>query len=135
MSWLVAKMKWIMLVSGALTCTMVYAAISPQSALHSSFGETLEGPLAEIVVRNWGGLIALVGAMLIYGAFSLACRPLVLTVAGLSKLMFIGLVLANGPKYLGHRAGVAIVVDLVMVGVFAAYLVATRRSGPGAAGA
>ena len=43
--------------------------------------------------------------------------------------MFIGLVLANGSKYLGHQAGVAIVVDLVMVGVFAAYLVATRRSG------
>ena len=68
MSWIVANMKWIMVVSGGLTCTMVYAAIAPQEALHSTFGESIEGPVAEIVVRNWGGLITLIGAMLIYGA-------------------------------------------------------------------
>ena len=83
MNWIVAKIKWIMLVSGALTCTMIYAAIAPQAALRSSFGAALDGPLAEIVVRNWGALIALVGAMLIYGAFNPATRPLVLTIAGI----------------------------------------------------
>ena len=61
MSLVAANIKWIMLVSGALTCTMVYAAIAPQAALRSTFGETLEGPLADIVVRNWGALITLVG--------------------------------------------------------------------------
>lgn len=60
-----ANIKWIMLVSGVLTCTMAYAAIAPQAALHATFGETLEGPLADIVVRNWGALITLVGAMLV----------------------------------------------------------------------
>lgn len=75
MDWIVAKMKWIMLVSGALTCTMVYAVVAPEVALRSTFGETLQGPLAEIVVRNWGALIVLVGAMLIYGAFHPASRP------------------------------------------------------------
>ena len=60
-----ASIKWIMLVSGALTCTMIYAAIAPQAMLRSTFGESLEGPLAELVVRNWGALIFLVGAMLI----------------------------------------------------------------------
>ena len=69
-TWIVTKMKWIMLLSGVLTFTMVYAAVAPQAALRSTFGETLEGPLAEIVVRNWGALIALIGAMLIYGAFN-----------------------------------------------------------------
>ena len=58
MNWIVAKIKWIMLVSGVLTCTMIFAAIAPQAALRSTFGATLEGPLAEIVVRNWGALIA-----------------------------------------------------------------------------
>ena len=57
MSFIVDKIKWIMLVSGALTCTMIYAAIAPQAALQGTFGETLAGPLAEIVVRNWGVLI------------------------------------------------------------------------------
>lgn len=59
MNVIAANIRWIMLVSGALTCTMLYAAIAPQAALRSSFGETLEGPLAEIVVRNWGALIGL----------------------------------------------------------------------------
>jgi hypothetical protein len=130
MNVIAANIRWIMLVSGALTCTMLYAAIAPQAALRSSFGETLEGPLAEIVVRNWGALIGLVGAMLIYGAWNPPVRPLVLTVAGLSKLTFIGLVLAHGRQYLGNQAGLAIVIDLVMVALFLVYLVGARRSKP-----
>jgi len=70
MTWIVANIKWLMLVSGALTCTMMYAAIAPQAALRSNFGVALEGPVSEIVVRNWGALIGLVGAMLIYVAIA-----------------------------------------------------------------
>lgn len=128
MRWLDAKMKWVMLVSGALTCTMLYAALAPQASLRSTFGESIEGPVAEIVTRNWGVLIALVGGMLIYGAFRPAVRPLVLTVAGLSKMAFIGLVLAHGDRFLGEQAGVAIAIDSVMVLLFAAYLVGRRAS-------
>jgi len=128
-SWIVGRIKWIMLVSGALTCTMLYAAIAPQAALRSSFGETLEGPVAEIVVRNWGALIALVGAMLIYGAYDPPGRRLILTVAGLSKATFIALVLMNGRQYLGHQVGVSVAVDLVMVLLFIGYLIGERRSG------
>lgn len=127
MNWIVANMKWIMLVSGALTCTMVYAAIAPQAALRSTFGETVEGPLAELVIRNWGALITLVGAMLIYGAFNPSIRPLVLTVAGLSKLTFIGLVLSHGAQYLGQQAGISISVDAVMVMLFIGYLIGVPR--------
>jgi hypothetical protein len=114
--------KWIMLVAGALTCTMVYAAIAPQDALRATFGETLDGPVADIVVRNWGVLITLVGAMLIYGAFDPAVRTFALTIAGLSKVAFIALVLSHGSRYLGHQAGVAVFIDLVWVVLFAWYL-------------
>lgn len=127
MSWIVAGMKWIMLVSGLLTCTMIYLAIAPQAGLEHTFGESLDGPVAEIVVRNYGVLIALTGAMLIYGAFHVAVRPLVLTVAGISKLAFIALVLTIGQAYLTSQAISAIVSDLIQVALFAAYLVATRR--------
>ena len=107
---------------------MIYAAIAPQAALRGTFGETLQGPLAEIVVRNWGVLITLVGAMLIYGAYHAAVRPLVLTVAGLSKLVFIVLVLAQGSRYLGQQAGIAIAIDAVWVVLFALYLTGSRRA-------
>lgn len=127
MGGIVAAIKWVMLVSGALTFTMVYAAIAPHAALRSTFGESLEGPLAEIVVRNWGVLIALVGAMLVYGAFNPPVRKLVLVVAGLSKLAFIGLVLNFGSRYLAGQLAVSIGVDLVMVALFAWYLFASWR--------
>lgn len=121
MSLVVENIRWIMLIVGVLTCTMVFAAIAPQAALRSTFGETLEGPLAGIVVRNWGALIALVGAMLIYGAYHPPVRALVLVVAAASKLVFIGLVLSHGRRYLG-KAGLALAVDSLAVVLFAIYL-------------
>jgi hypothetical protein len=60
------------------------------------------------VVRNWGALIALVGGMLIFGAFNPLQRPLVLIVAGASKVIFIALVLSEGTRYLSYQAGVAV---------------------------
>jgi hypothetical protein len=128
MSFVAANIKWIMLLSGALTSTMAYAAIAPQAALRSTFGETLEGPLADIVVRNWGALITLMGAMLIYGAFNPAVRSFALVVAGASKLFFIALVLSYGGRYLGQQAGIAIAIDLVWVVLFALYLLGARTA-------
>jgi hypothetical protein len=128
MNFVVTHIKWIMLLSGGLTCTMAYAAIAPRAALLSTFGETLEGPLAEILVRNWGALVTLVGAMLIYGAFSPPVRLLALAVAGTSKLIFGILVLSQGGRYLASQAGVAIAIDLMWVIVFASYLVGTHAT-------
>jgi len=128
MHWIVSSMKWIMLISGVLTCTMLYAAVSPQAAIRSTFGDTLEGPVANIVVRNWGVLIGLVGAMLLYGAFNTVARPLILTVAGASKLAFIGLILVLGRQYLNYQAGVAVVSDVIQISLFAIYLIAVRRA-------
>jgi hypothetical protein len=35
--WIVHNMRWIMLVSGGLTATMVQAAVTPDAALQASF--------------------------------------------------------------------------------------------------
>ena len=126
-TWFLRQFRWILLVSGLLTTSMIYVAIAPRAALLSMFGETLEGPVADVIVRTWGALIALVGAMLIYSAFKPAARPLVLTVAGASKLLFIGLVLGQGDRFLAHQAGLAVVVDSVMIVLYAAYLLARPR--------
>ena len=120
------NIKWIMLVSGALTCSMIYAAIDPEAALMMTFGASISGPIAEIVVRNWGALITLIGAMLIYGAFEPLHRSLVLVVASISKIVFIGIVLTIGSQYLG-KAGVAIAFDSVVVIIFLIYLAKARN--------
>ena len=128
MHWIVPRMKWVMLVSGLLTCTMLYAAIAPDASLRSNFGDTVSGPLALMVVRNWGILIFLVGAMLIYGAFNPPARRMALAVAGASKLAFIGLVLSHGQLFMAHKAGVAVVIDSVMVVLFFWYLLAEHSA-------
>lgn len=104
-----SNIKWVMLVSGVLTMTMIYALIAPHAALMSTFGEALPAsPVTEIVVRSWGALIGLVGAMLIYGAFHPEVRTLVLTVAALSKAIFVVLLLSHGNHFLSHQAGLAV---------------------------
>ena len=128
MPWIIRNIHRLMIVSGLLTLTMVYATIAPQAALQSNFGAHLEGPVADVVVRNWGALIGLMGAMLVYAARKPELRPLALTAAGTSKAIFIALVLSHGTRFLGFQAGVAILVDALWVIVFAAYLVATRGS-------
>ena len=127
-SWVVANIHRIMIISGLLTMTTIYAALAPEAALRSTFGESVSGPVADIVVRNWGALIALVGATLIYAAGKPAVRPLALTVAGVSKAVFIALVLSHGGRFLGYQAGIAVFVDVLWVVVFASYLLAVRRA-------
>jgi hypothetical protein len=126
MPWIVANIKWIMVVSGVLTTSMLYAAFAPRAALISTFGEGMEGPVSDLVVRNWGALVAMGGLMLIYGAFHPEVRGLVLTFTGAGKALFVGLVLSQGSRFLGHQAGVAVVVDSVMVILFAWYLLSFR---------
>jgi len=127
-NWIASKAKWILLVGGLLTLTMIYAALAPEAALRSTFGESLAGPVAAIVVRSWGALVALVGAMLVYAAFRPAVRPLVLVVAGVSKLVYVVLVLTSGFPFLAHPVRVSMVVDSLLVLLFAACL-AGGRSG------
>ena len=123
----VRHFKWVMLVAGLLTCTMFYAAFAPIPMQQSTFGDSVEGPIAEVVVRNWGILIGLIGLMLIYGAFDVASRRLALLVAAASKIAFISLVLVFGRPFLEYQVGTSVIVDSIMVGLFVAYLIAAPR--------
>lgn len=121
---IVSNIKWIMLVSGVLTFSMIFAFFAPRAALKATFGEAeAKGAALEIVTRNWGALIALVGAMLIYGAFDPPGQPFIAIVAGVSKLVFIGLILAYGSAGVRRKAAGAIAIDAVMIALFALYLI------------
>ena len=127
MQTITSKTKLIMLITGGFTCTMAYALFSPQAALTSMFGESLSGggALAEIIIRSWGALITLVGAMLIYGAFKPQQRPLILTIAGLSKLIFVGLLVLLGSQYF-PKTVVPIALDSIAVILYAICLLGAR---------
>lgn len=127
MNLIVRYIKWIMLVTGLLTASMLYYAISPQSSLAADFGQGLDDPLAVLLVRSWGILVGLVGLMLVYGALIPPARRLVLSVAALSKLTFVLLMLGAGSAYLAYRIRYAVIVDSITVLLFVAYLLATRH--------
>jgi len=121
MSWIAANIQWVMLVSGALTATTIYVVLAPKAALRSVFGTALEGSVADTVVRSWGVLITLTGAMLIYGAYYSEVRTLALAVAATSKTAFTLLLIANG-FVRRPMALFAAISDAAMAALFVWYL-------------
>ena len=116
-----------MLICGLVTCAVAYALFAPEASMQSTFGEPIAGPVAQIVVRHWGVLVGLTGIMLIYGAFNVLVRRMVLLVAVASKVAFIALVLSYGQQFLKFQAGAGVVIDGIMVLLFVAYLVSDRQ--------
>lgn len=111
-----------MLICGLLTCTMLVGLFSPASSLESNFGEALVTGPENLVVRGWSALIGLMGIMLIYGAFKPGVRNYSLIIAGLNKIIFIALILLYGRQYLSFGLGTAVIVDAIMILLFAGYL-------------
>lgn len=118
----ISNFKWIMVLCGVLTCTMLLGLFSPASSLQSNFGEPLVTGPENLVVRGWSALIGLMGIMLIYGAFTPAVRSYSLIIAGINKIIFIGLILLFGRQYLPFGLGTAIIADTIMIILFAVYL-------------
>jgi len=129
MTWIVAKIKWIMLLSGLLSCAALWVAIEPKEALDYLFDKTLKGALADVIVRDWSVLLTLVGAMLIYGAFQVQHRIPILVIACVSKLTFLGLMLGYGRDYLEEHVVWAFAAEVVMVGLFITFMIGMRRIG------
>jgi len=129
MNFIIKNIKWVMLVSGALTFTMFYGLFAPQAALESMFGVSFNGILETLVIRSWSALVGLMGAILIYGAFSEKHRIFAIAVAAFSKVVFVSLVLVYGQAYLG-KAALAIGMDCVVIvlAVFFLAAVAKQRS-------
>jgi hypothetical protein len=122
---IISNIKWIMLIAGLLTCSMIFAVFAPQTALISMFGESLTEPLAQVVVRSWGFLIFLMGTLLIYGAYSPGHRHLALVLTSISKIVFIALIVIFGSQYI-QQSAVTIVLDSVLIIIFLTYLVKVR---------
>jgi hypothetical protein len=129
MNFIIKYIKWVMLVSGVLTFTMFYGLFAPQAALESMFGASFNGTLENIVIRSWSALVGLIGAILIYGFFSESNRVFSISVATLSKVVFVSLVLLYGQEFLG-KAAPAIAMDCVVIILSGVYLFAVRMQRP-----
>jgi len=124
MNWIVEHYQSVLVVSGLLTLTMLQFVFAPTRSQRSTYGEALEGPLADVVVRGWGLLIGLTGGMLVWAAFHPETRPLAVGVAVISKVFYMGSLVAKGGRFLKGFSGVTVLIDAVMVALLVAGLMA-----------
>lgn len=120
---LVDNIQWVLLAAGLLTCSMIQATIAPRAMVRTYFGEAPDSPQFDLVVRNWGMLITAAGALLIWASFAPDVRLAAIALAIVTKTAFIALMLGSG--VMKRQAWVALVVDTIMIVLFAAYLLAT----------
>lgn len=127
MNLIVKNIKWIMLFAGVITCTTVVAVFFPQETLISMFGTNLTEPLANLVVRSWGFLVSIMGALLIYGAFNEDARMLCAITTCISKMGFLLLILIFGADYI-DTLWVTVLFDSLVVSILAAYILSSKRT-------
>lgn len=120
---LVDHIQWVLLVAGLLTCSMIQATLAPRATVRMYFGEAPESAQFDLVVRNWGMLITAAGALLVWASFAPEVQIAAIALAIVTKTAFIALMLGSG--VMKRQAWVALVVDTIMILLFAAFLLAT----------
>jgi hypothetical protein len=129
MNFIIKNIKWVMMISGALTTTMLFGLFAPQVAVESMFGATFSGPLETLIIRSWSSLIGLIGIVLLYGAFNERYRVFCISIAAFSKVVFVTLVLIYGQAFLATAAP-AIVMDCLVILLTLSFLVSVRVQRP-----
>lgn len=122
MAWVTGNIQIILVVCGILTASMLLFAAAPGFATRTVFGATPEGAVAEVFVRGWGLLVALTGGMLLWAAFHPEARTLAVGVALISKIFYMGQLVAGGGRLLKGLAGLTVVIDLVMAVLLATWM-------------
>jgi len=125
MNFIIKNIRWAMLASGVLTATMLYGLFAPQEAMESMFGVSFHGTLETLIIRSWSSLVGLIGIILIYGAFREKSRVFCISIAALSKAIFITLILVYGQGFL-KSAAPAIIIDGLLILLALLYIMAIR---------
>jgi hypothetical protein len=125
MNFVIKNIRWVMLISGVLTASMFYGVFAPQPALESMFGASFNGELESIVVRSWSALVGLMGVVLLYGAFNEKHRVFCISVAAMSKIIFVSLMVIYGQAFLAATAS-ALIMDCVVILLALLFLIAVR---------
>lgn len=124
MSILTDNMQWVLLICGLLTFSMIQGIFAPRFTMRAYFGEAPDSPAADALMRSWSALVAFSGLFLIYAGYTPAVREAAVAVVGAGKLFFVILLLSQPKRFFRGQAVTAIILDSLMVIVFAAYLYA-----------
>lgn len=104
-----------MLITGTLTLIAGVGLFAPAQIQQSMFEAVSLDPVALLLTRGWGGLVAVSGLLLILGARSPVHRDFSLNIAAGCKAMFISLVLVWGREFIPSLAGALLLDALVVI--------------------
>ncbi len=113
----------ILIVTGALTASMLAQFIAPAWVLHRTFGELPSGAASTMLARHWGLLLFCVGALLVYAAFDPPIRRPAVLLAAVEKAGFAACVLGMPPLRKRPIASMMAIGDALMAAVYGLYLV------------
>jgi len=120
--WIDGNIGWVLEISGILTCSMLLYALAPRTVHQLVFGENIVSPSAILALRSWGVMIFGAGALLVYAAYHPDFRDAVMLYSIAGKSSFILPVLFDSGKFLRKPAFPMALADVVMVALFAWYL-------------
>jgi len=116
-----SNIEVILIVTGALTATMLAQFVAPSWTVRHTFGEVPSGAVSIALARHWGLLLFCIGALLVYSAFHPALRGPAVVLASVEKAGFAACVLGTSVRQRPIALLMA-VGDAVMVLVFVFYL-------------
>jgi hypothetical protein len=111
----------ILLVSGIVTAGCIVVFFAPGAAVRIIFGSTISENLTVLVVRHWGLLVFLMGALIVYAAYHPASRVPILVAACVEKAILIALFAIGGVRWTPGMRVIAVVDGLFTV-LYVAYL-------------
>ena len=112
----------VLLVSGAFTLLPIIVFLFPTRGPRLLFGVDAPDGAGGLFTRHWSLLAPSLGALLIYAAWHSEIRAPLMLAAGIEKAGLIGLILADWKKAHTARMRPIVIVDLIIVSVYAVYL-------------
>jgi hypothetical protein len=112
----------ILLVSGVFTLLPIIVFLLPTRGPRLLFGVDAPDGAGGLFTRHWSLLAPSLGALLIYAAWHPELRAPLMLAASIEKAGLIGLILADWKKPHTARMRPVVIIDLVIVSVYAIYL-------------
>ncbi len=124
---LAAHIELILLLTGLATAGAVVVSLAPVTMMRLLFGQAPSDPQSILIVRHWGLLIGLVGALLIYAAYHEEVRLPVLIVAIVEKAAFaVGYMIFFSPFHRRPIAFALALADAGMASLYSSYLIGSH---------
>ncbi|MEN8722247.1 MAG: hypothetical protein ABF335_05100 [Alphaproteobacteria bacterium] len=124
MGFYIENFHWVLYITGAFTLLPLLGFFNPAQAMQGTFGREPADDIERLVMRHWGLLVGMAGALLIWAGFEEAYRTPILLFAAIEKIAIVFMIFSIRDKLQGTQAPGIMVADSVMAALYVIYLIA-----------